>query len=469
MSDNKIEIEAQVKSKIIELSIRNEIDEVLMSTRQPDEILHIILIGTTAQQGLGFNRSFLLLINEKENTLEGRVATGPLNNHEAYTTWGKLAEDNHSLKDLLISRHGEISQEDEPINMLVRQIKVPLSEDNSIFTQAIFKKKSLNIEEGTPLHQVDKELFEILGINSFALVPLICRDKPLGVILADNFITKKPITDNDLTHLRAFANNASLAIENSRLYDNLKEKIEELSKAYNELKENRDKLLRYERLSAIGEMSAKVAHDIRNPLTIIGGFTRRIMKKNSNDPINSNYLSIIVKEIDRLEKILNDILSYAKIQEPQFVKTDLNRIIKTICEIFIIEMEQKNVFLLNNSNPDLPFVLADPGQIERVLINIIENAIEAMPTGGQIEINTFSENGWANIEIADSGKGISDDDMDKLFAPFFSKKPSGCGLGLTVSSQIIKNHGGNIGVRKREPNGTVFFITLPIADSSVQD
>jgi hypothetical protein len=466
IEEDKTKIEGRLENKVTELSIMNEISEVLLSSRELNEILHMILIGATAYQALGFNRAFLFLINEEETMLEGKVATGSLAIEEAYKIWEGLTHESHTLKELLQSRHGELSKEDEPINNLMKKMKIPLREGETIFTQAVYENKSFNITDGTDNLLIDKDFISLLGTDTFALVPLVSRGKTLGVLLADNFINKKPILDEDVERLGAFANHASLAIENSHLYKSSREKVEELSRAYNELQENRDKLLRYERLSAVGNVAARVTHEIRNPLVAIGGFARRILKKDQDGEANRNYVKIIVEEIDRLENTLTDILSFAKPTLPKCDTVDLNEGIKSILKILDIEITKSNIRTEEHFDPALPMLWLDENQIRRVVINLIRNAIQAMPDGGTIIISTSREDQWVKVEIADTGVGISDEDISKLFDAFFTSKSTGSGLGLTVSAQIINNHGGTIEVQKREPQGTLFIIRLPIKKPS---
>ena len=466
--EEKARIDVRLLDKVTELSIMNEISEVLLSTRELNEILHMILIGATANQALGFNRAFLFLINEKENILEGKVATGSLSVEENYKIWKRLARERHSLKELIKSRHGELSKEDEPINNLVGQIKLPLKGTESIFSQAVYEKKSFNIINGRQNPLIDRDFINLLGIDAFALVPLISREKPLGVLLADNFINEKPINDEDVKHLRSFANHASLAIENSHLYKSLEEKVEELSNTNVELRENRDKLIRYERLSAVGKVAAQITHEIKNPLVSIGGFARRILKNQDGDA-NRNYAKIIVEEIDHLENILTEILYFAKPAVPKCDTIDLNSIIKSTFEVVHSEIEKNSISIEEHLDFNLPMLWLDRNQIKRVLINLVKNAIQAMPDGGTITISTINECRWVRVEIADTGVGIPEDDLNKLFDAFFTSKTTGSGLGLTISAQIINNHEGTIEVKKRKDKGTTFIIKLPIKHPPIKE
>lgn len=459
--EEKAKIDGRLQNKVTELSITNEISEVLLSTRELGEILHMILIGATAHQALGFNRAFLFLINDEANALKGEVATGSLKAEEAYQIWTRLSHDNVTLKELLESRHGEFSKEDEPINNLVKKTKIPLTEGDSIFTRAIHEKQSFNIVDGIHNPLIDRDVINLLGTDTFALVPLISKGKALGVLLADNFINKKPIIDEDVERLRSFANHASLAIENSHLYKSLKEKLEELGNAYNELREKRDELVRHERLSAVGKVATGITHEIRNPLVSIGGFARRILKKDKDGEINKNYVKIIIEEINRLEDTLSEILYFTKPAVPRLDAVELNKIITNNFKVLGDELEKNNIRVEKHLDPNLPTLWLDENQIRRVLNNLIRNAMQAMPDGGTITVLTIHEEQWVNVEIADTGVGIKEEDMDKLFDAFFTSKSTGSGLGLTISAQIINNHGGTIEAKKREPKGSMFTIKLP--------
>lgn len=458
----KARFEATIENNLMEISIKNEISEVLLSPRDLTDILHMILIGATAYQALGFNRAFLLLVDEQEKILEGKVATGALTQDEAYRTWARLAQERHTLTELLASAQGIQLPGDDPINRLVRSMKIPLADEASVFTRAMRERQSFNVINGSSLSPADREWVRRLGTDSFALVPLVCRGRSLGVLLADNFINRKPITDTDVAGLLAFANHASLAIDNSRLYERLEEKVEELSRANTELSQSRDKLIQYERLSIVGEMAAKIAHDIRNPMTAIGGFAKRMLVRERGEELNKNYLQIIVQEIDRLEKILNDILSFTKPSLPRFRQADLNQVIHNAYEVLAPELEKSGITYTEHFSPALPRMQLDTDQIRRLYINLIKNAVEAMPEGGSLTITTALENNMVHVATADTGTGIPEEVMDKIFEPFFTSKATGSGLGLTLATQIVRSHGGTIEVGRKEPSGTIVTMHLPI-------
>ncbi len=462
MEREKERIDGQLKRTIANLSIKNEISEILLSTRSLDDILHMILIGATAYQGLGFNRAFLLLLDDTESALEGKFATGPLDAKTAYQTWGELARRNHTITELFNLGDEKIPKEDEPINRLVSQMNIPLNNPKSMFYKVVQEQRSFNVVDGFSNPALETDFLYLLGTDCFALVPLVSRGQVQGVLLADNFINQKEITDTDVRLLRDFANHASLAIENAHLYARLQEKVDELSSAYNELKVNRDKLLRYERLSAVGEMAAQIVHDIRNPMTAIGGFARRLLKKGDDVESNKTYLEIIIREIDRLERILGNLLTFTRPVTPTFEAADINSILSSICEFLGLEMLQQSVELEERLDPDVPRFPFDEDQIRRVLSNLIRNAIEAMETGGTLTVSTALIDEKVQIDVADTGPGIAEHEKERVFEPFYTSKTTGSGLGLSLADQIVKAHGGALKIYDRQPLGAIVSLLLPL-------
>jgi signal transduction histidine kinase len=286
------------------------------------------------------------------------------------------------------------------------------------------------------------------------------------MLVADNLITKTPISDQDVQILRDFANLASLAIGNSRLYEQLQANFDELSRANRELAESQEKLVRYERLSAIGAVAAQVAHDIRNPLTAIGGFARRLLRQSDGLQPNRDYFKIIVQEVDRMEHILSDLLSFSK--PPDIVKTpgDINAVVRSTLTIYMPEIKKKAVTCCENLADDMPDIPLDATHMQRVFDNILKNAIESLrdpEAEPWLTVTSGHDGDMAYVAVADTGGGISADVADKIFDPFYTTKASGSGLGLTLSAQIVTAHGGTITWYACEPRGTCFVITLPLS------
>lgn len=202
-----------------ELRIFYEIGNAMRTTLKLDEILFIILTGVTAHEGLGFNRAMLFLVNEAENTLEGKTGIGPHSGEEAGRIWRQIEAEKMTLEDLTSAYRHPIKGNSE-LDKVVRGIKIPLREDAGILALTILEGMSFEVTtEEARLKVVNDTALQMLRTEYFVTVPLKAKDKTVGVILADNIFTKKPITKEDIRTLTMFANHAGLAIENSRLYE----------------------------------------------------------------------------------------------------------------------------------------------------------------------------------------------------------------------------------------------------------
>ena len=455
-------LEEVLQENISELSTINEISEALLSSKDLNEILEIILIGVTAGQGLGFNRAFLLLVDHGKQALVGKLAIGPSNAEEAGIIWNDLHEKFHTLREVFEAYKKSGLDQDIHVNEIVRNIKIPLSETDNPLVRSCLEKKSLNIANGVAMDAFPQHLAWLLGTDTLAIIPIVCEHRSVGLLLADNMINHKPIDGEQVRKLHVYANLASQSIERSRLYVSLEEKIADLDKAYQELKESRDKLVRAERLSALGEVATQVAHEIRNPLVSIGGFARSMHGDLAKKDPNKEKTRIIVEEVDRLERYLKDTLTFMRHNKPIFQLTDPNALVHDTFQMIDSEIEESGVEINIDLLEGPPQIEVDPDQIRQVLLNIFRNALEAMPNGGKLTVSsTFSNNSFT-ISIADTGVGIEKKHLAKLFTAFFTTKSTGSGLGLTISSQIIKNHGGKIGLSSKKGEGTVFRVILPV-------
>jgi signal transduction histidine kinase len=459
------DLQAKLQKKINELSILCELGKVLRSTLNLEEILQIILIGVTAEQGLGFNRAFLLLLNQPATRLEGKMAIGPSNPEEAKRIWDALSAREQSLEDILHSYKDALKDKDILVNQIVKKLKIPLSDERNPLIQSMLNKKAFSIGRGKG--KPDENLFGILQTEQLAVAPLISKDKMLGVIVADNLITQKPIEDEEVKLLSICAHHASAAIESSQLYQKLAEKVSKLAEANRKIAKNSRRLLKVEKLSVLGQITSQVAHELRNPMTIIGGFARSVLKKMDRKSPDYEYIKIIAKETERMENVLNNVLNFSKPDKSHLKMVNINDLVDQTFEMMEPEINSTKISLVKFPSQNLSSVRANPDLIRQALLNIFRNAIWAMPQGGILSITTRQTDKFVRIEIKDTGFGISQENKSKIFDAFFTTKPEACGLGLTISSEIIKNHGGNIGVESAEGKGATFYIELPLADDQM--
>ncbi len=226
-----------------------------------------------------------------------------------------------------------------------------------------------------------------------------------------------------------------------------------------ERKQMQENLLRSERLVAIGQAAAHITHEIKNPLMLIGGFARRVMKDITKNPQkNSERLQIIIDEVKRLEDFLIEVGSYAKLSEPHTIAGDLNTMIKELCSRLEPSLRESGIRLVLDLDPNLPYIKFDPLHLRQVILNIAKNGIEAMGEGGTLTLSTGQKPDGVVLQISDTGDGIPADVLDKIFQPFYSTKPKGSGLGLTIAQKIIEAHKGKITIESEIHEGTRFTI-----------
>jgi signal transduction histidine kinase len=226
-----------------------------------------------------------------------------------------------------------------------------------------------------------------------------------------------------------------------------------------------ERLVQSEKLAALGEMAANVAHELRNPLVSIGGFARRL-HKSIEDPKNKRYTTIVIKEVNRLEKILNNVLSFTRRPMYKFEPCQIHKVVNETLEIYYEEMVDKKIECHKEYSEDLPVIEIDRLQFKQALINLVANAIQAMPKGGSLWIRIFEDqlldNKGLTIEITDTGGGVSEDILHNVFNPFFTTKTIGTGLGLAITHKIVTLHNGRIGLKNEPGKGATFIIKLPL-------
>src|SRR5207249_1944296 len=316
-----------LEKRVHQLSIVKEIGEALHGTMDLDEILHLILVGATAGPGLRFNRAFLLFADEEAKRLTGRLAIGPSNSEEAGRIWGELSQRPATLRQMLRRYERTLTETDTALNHLVQALVLPLDAEDSVVTRAVRTGVAIAAPV-SDLAAADRDLAARLGTGSFAVAPLQARGKTIGALIADNAITGREIQADDIEMLQLLATTASIAIDNSRLYAELARRLASLEAARAEARRHQQALLRAERLSAIGELAATVAHEIRNPLVAIGGFARALQRRTEPSDPRGEHLRIMIEEVSRLEGIVTKVLDYARPVSPEVKSVQINRVLQ---------------------------------------------------------------------------------------------------------------------------------------------
>jgi signal transduction histidine kinase len=240
---------------------------------------------------------------------------------------------------------------------------------------------------------------------------------------------------------------------NQDLQKRVREKTDALQKAQSEIAQS-------DKLAALGYLSAGMAHEIRNPLNSISLFVQ-LMRQNTADPEQLDYQGKILKEIDRIDAIIRKLLDASRRTRNITSDISMDRVIDSALEVFSPQIETGKIKVTRVSCDSLPSIKADASELEQIFTNLFLNALDEMPAGGQLEIETCQENGRVVIRVGDSGGGIPVETLPCIFDPFFSTKPRGTGMGLPVVQRIARIYDGNIIVEKTTPAGTVFRLDFP--------
>lgn len=556
----KKNVEKELVRRNQELSRLFFISSAMRGSLELERLLRMVLTAVTMGDGLGFNRAILFLVDEGRNTLKGAMGVGPSSHEEAFHIWDRLSLEKKTLPDIMYDIEIGPLKKDSFFDRMILEIEIPLTED-TILARTVRERKLFNIEDVSQEPLSDPILVEKVGTQAYAAVPLISRNKVMGVLWVDNYFNRKHITEEDMRFLTAFSNHIASAVENARLFEKVKlteqelenifesisdmvffvtedyvlkninravskrlgkspeeiigkkchevfhgtegpwlkcphqktveEKrafVEEVEDPYlggtfitscspifdingdfmgtvnvvrdiTELKTLREKLIKTERLAGLGEVAARVAHEIRNPLVSLGGFARRLEKK--LDTGLKEYAHIIAEEVDRLEDILNEILSFVK--DTRIIKDTVNaeNLIDDVINLMVGEADTRDItFAKEFTGSSVIFV--DPNRIKDALLNILKNAVQAVQSGDSISVKVDRKNDFCVILISDKGPGIAEADMPFIFDPFFTTKEDGTGLGLTIAHRIIEEHEGRIEVESIPGTGTTFRVYIPL-------
>lgn len=253
-----------------------------------------------------------------------------------------------------------------------------------------------------------------------------------------------------------------LSSREKRHREQLEKTSAELAEAYKQLQNTFEQLRKADRLAALGQLSAGIAHEIRNPLGSVKGSIEILEDEIPSDHPKYEFVQIVKEETARLDSIVTEFLEYARPPRPTVRPCSVNELLESTLILVHKESAASGVEVIKNLAPDMPMIPMDPDQIRQVLLNICLNAVQAMPEGGTLEVSSRTEGDSAVIEVADTGVGVSEDDLERIFDPFFSTKPGGTGMGLSISYQLVESHGGMLAARLNPEKGMTFRLELPI-------
>jgi signal transduction histidine kinase len=299
--------------------------------------------------------------------------------------------------------------------------------------------------------------------TSVYVVPLITRSKVIGVIATDA-VDGDGVPKETRETLEIFAPQIAIAIENARLYTRLQEQMEELRRSH-------ALLSRAEKFSFLGNLAARLAHEIKNPMTAIGTFIQMLPRKFDDEEFRKDFYKIAMEETTRVNNLITELLDLVNTRESHFELNDLHGLINKMIFLISPQCKGKKIEIVSNFDSSIGKLRIDSEKMKQVILNILSNAVDFTPEGERIEILTSNSfmNGRRKsirIEIKDNGIGIPQSVINKIFDPYFTTKHksdmhNGTGLGLSIAHQNIQDHQGTIEVKSEVNKGTTFIINLP--------
>jgi len=427
---NRLNVELNQKIKQI-LAIQ-ETGKAILSVLDLDQLLTVImnLLSNVCQ----INRAIIMLVNEKEDLLEYIYGVG-FN--------GDVPEDIKNYR-VPLSRLS---------NILVRVTNTGQPEYIPKVNSSSLRKENIILTHGKPI--------------SVFVVPLITRSKVIGAIATDA-VDGIGIPKETRETLEIFSPQIAIAIENARLYSKLQEQMEELRKSH-------ILLSRAEKFSFLGNLAARLAHEIKNPMTAIGTFLQMLPQKFNDEEFRTNFYKIAMEETTRVNNLITELLDLINTRESHFEFHNLHDLIDKMIFLISPQSKAKNIDIINKFDTSIGDVKVDSEKMKEVILNLLSNAVDFTSEGGRIEISIKKEpvnesRKDIRIEIKDNGIGIDQSMMNRIFEPYFTTKyksnmHNGTGLGLFIAHQNIQDHKGTIEVQSEVNKGTTFILNLPVDPS----
>ncbi len=319
---------------------------------------------------------------------------------------------------------------------------------------------------------------ELLGRYVTELFP---EDVETRKFLKSIFIPGKKVDEKEIVFRKKDGSNIIVGVSASPIHDknNKFDGVILLFRDLTEIRQLKMQVERMERLALLGELSAGIAHEIRNPLAGIKAAAQVLEESFGADDFRNQIITRIVREVDKANRLLQEFFKFARPTKPKLNFHDIEMIIDGVYLLLAPKMQKRNIQFQADFGSNVPQVFVDETQIEQVILNLFLNAIDAMPDGGTLRVATYkkklrlleeerdklkvnrSQFEYVMVEISDTGTGIPEKELDKIFNPFYTTKAEGVGLGLSICSRLISENGGKIDVTSKVNEGTTFILALP--------
>lgn len=322
----------------------------------------------------------------------------------------------------------------------------------------------------------DRNYKPLKGWDAGAEICVAMKDgeRVIGIIDIES-ANHNSFTHNDLLAIESLAGILASVVSSADQYQRLQDLVRQLRATEIELKarmeaqqEAENKLIQAAKLAAVGEMAAGIAHELNNPLTTVTGFSELVLEETPEDSVHRHELEMVLREARRASDVVRGLLDFSRQGERTRTRADLNEIVEDVIALTRHLIRTNKVQLSVNLASELPWVSIDRNQMKQVLLNLIHNALQAMSSGGDLEVATAickrDDHDWVTMSVRDTGAGILPKDVDRIFEPFFTTRSEagGTGLGLSVTYGIVTDHGGTIEVDSKPNSGSLFTVWLPV-------
>ena len=455
-----------------ELLALYDINRLLQTPLSAEEKLYIILTSLTADDGFGYSHAYLLLTNRHNNVLEGWLGVGPLTGDEAREIWegvtaleeeeGDTAPGQKNIADLL---------ERAPFDYNVRGFTAAIRRGQGHPVQTVVGRRPKLIRDvASSRDSLNPEFVPMLSAPQVAFIPLLSKKRVMGVIVVESQGGERHIDDSRLRSLTIFGNLAAIALENAELYRALEDKVKCLEQSNRELQEAQAKIMHLDRLSSMGAIAAGVAHEIKNPLNSLI-INLELLKAELPGTLFEvrKLVDVVEEESIRLNETVTEFLSYAKAPKLCLAAAHPHRVLDQVLELVEYQGISMGIKIEKVYDEGLAEVLLDEKRMKQAFLNIIINAMQAMPSGGKLTVRTGShdtdpaaqDGGHIFVEFKDTGHGIPSECLGRLFDPFFTTKEEGTGIGLPIVDSILRSHGGRVDVESQAGKGTSVTLSIP--------
>jgi signal transduction histidine kinase len=414
VSVEKAHLYREATQRIAELSLLHEVGRAITEREDLGEILHRAANHLTTL--LDTSGCFVWLLDAGAQRLRGAAANGAFNDE-------------------------------------IRSLHLT---DQSLAMEAVRERRAMSVHDVARDTRVDPAMAQRFGSKSLLAIPMLHRGRASGALVFDERRSPRHFNQAEIERASVVAGQLAAAVENARLYEDLKS-------SYGELALAQAKLVQRERLAALGELAAVVAHEVRNPLGAMFNALSGLRRMLGDSGEVGVLLSILGEESDRINRIIGDLLDFAR---PPDLAVGRGSLTSAVQEAMSSTLGVPGIEVQCRIEPGLDQLRMDPRQIRQALLNLFHNAVQAMPSGGHVHIwvHRVERNRAPSvaIDVADSGPGVAPALIERIFEPFYTTKASGTGLGLAVVRRIADGHGGSVEVRNGDPRGAVFTLLLPL-------